>query len=119
MFILTGTNDIRDGHPPSWTVERLGEILDRLRRGTPDSVVVLQTILPRSDARDAVRAANLAIRELASERGVQVLDLYAAFDDGTGALRAAETTDGVHLAPAGYRRWVAQLEQALQALPSS
>ena len=119
VFILTGTNDIRDGHPPSWTVDRLGEILDRLRQGAPDSVVVLQTILPRSDARDAVRAANLAIRELASERGVQVLDLYAAFDDGTGALRAAETTDGVHLAPAGYRRWAALLEPTLQALPSS
>jgi lysophospholipase L1-like esterase len=119
VFILTGTNDIRDGHPPSWTVDRLGAIIDRLRRGAPDSQIVLQTILPRSDARDAVRESNLAIRELASERDVQVLDLYAAFDDGTGALRAAETTDGVHLAPAGYRRWAAQLEQALQALPSS
>ena len=86
--------------------------------GHPESQIVLQTILPRTDARDAVRESNLAIRELAAERDVQVLDLHAAFDDGTGALRAAETTDGVHLAPAGYRRWAAQLEQALQALPS-
>ena len=80
---------------------------------------MLQTILPRSDAREAVRESNRAIRELAAERDLQVLDLYAAFDDGTGALRPRETTDGIHLAAAGYQRWAAQLEQALQALPSS
>ena len=49
VFVLTGTNDIRDKHPPSWTVDRLGQILDRLSRGAPDSIVVLQTILPRAD----------------------------------------------------------------------
>lgn len=119
VFILTGTNDIRDGHPPSWTVDRLGAILDRLHRGAPETQIVVQTILPRSDARDAVRETNRAIRELASERGVQVLDLYAAFDDGTGALRVAETTDGVHLAAAGYERWAALLDEELQQLTPS
>jgi lysophospholipase L1-like esterase len=97
----------------------LGAIIDRLRRSAPDSQIVLQTILPRSDARDAVRASNVAILELASERDLQVLDLYAAFDDGTGALRTRETTDGIHLAAAGYQRWAAELEHALQELPAS
>jgi lysophospholipase L1-like esterase len=117
VFILTGTNDIRDGHPPSWTVDRLGELIDRLRRRSPDTVVVVQTILPRSDARQAVRDANSAIRQLASERELELLDLYAVFDDGTGALRARETTDGVHLAAAGYQRWAAELDAVLRALP--
>jgi lysophospholipase L1-like esterase len=117
VFILTGTNDIRDGHPPSWTVDRLAEIIDAVRRGAPDSQIILQTILPRSDARDAVRESNLAILELASERDLQVLDLYAAFDDGTGALRVNETRDGLHLAPAGYRRWAAELDEVLRTLP--
>ena len=119
VFILTGTNDIRDGHPPSWTVDRLGEIIDVLRRGAPESQIVLQTILPRSDAREAVRESNRSIRALASELDLQVLDLYPAFDDGSGALRARDTRDGLHLAPAGYQRWAVLLEQALQALPST
>jgi lysophospholipase L1-like esterase len=116
VFILTGTNDIRDGHPPSWTVDRLGELVDGLQRGAPDTVLVLQTILPRSDARREVREANRAIRRLASERGLELLDLHAAFDDGTGALRADETTDGVHLAAAGYERWAAELDGVLRRL---
>ncbi|MDP9464296.1 MAG: GDSL-type esterase/lipase family protein, partial [Actinomycetota bacterium] len=74
VFVLTGTNDIRDGHPPSWTVDRLGELIERLRHDSPDTVVVLQTILPRADARDAVSETNSAIRRLASERGLEILD---------------------------------------------
>jgi lysophospholipase L1-like esterase len=119
VFILTGTNDIRDAHPPSWTVDRLSELIDRLRRGAPDTVVVLQTILPRSDAPRAVSETNTAIRRLASERGLDLLDLYAAFDDGTGALRSHETTDGIHLAAAGYERWAAELDEALRTLAPS
>jgi lysophospholipase L1-like esterase len=119
VFILTGTNDIRDGHPPSWTVDRLGKIIDRIRHGAPGAVVVLQTILPRADARQAARDTNTAIRRLASERGLELLDLYVAFDDGAGALRTGETTDGLHLAPAGYQRWASVLDKALRTLAPS
>jgi hypothetical protein len=116
VVILTGTNDIRDELPASWTVDRLGELIVRLRGGAPDTVVVLQTVLPRADARGPVRAVNEAIRRLASERGVELLDLYGAFDDGTGALRAAETTDGIHLTAAGYERWAVALDEMLRSL---
>jgi lysophospholipase L1-like esterase len=116
VFVLTGTNDIRDGHPPSWTVDRLGELIDRFRRDAPDTVVVLQTILPRADARRAVSDTNAAIRRLAAERGLEILDLHSAFDDGTGALRLHETTDGIHLAPPGYERWAAELDDVLRTM---
>ncbi len=116
IFILTGTNDIRDGRPASSTVEGLSAIIDVVRRDAPDTVIVLQTILPRADARSAVREANLAIRRLASERELELLDLYPAFDDGTGALRAPETTDGIHLAAAGYARWAAEIDAALRTM---
>ena len=66
-----------------------------------------------------MREANLAIRRLASERGLELLDLHVAFDDGTGALRADETTDGVHLAAAGYERWAAELDEVLRRLSPS
>jgi hypothetical protein len=116
VFVLAGTNDIRDELPASWTVDRLGELIDRLRRGAPDTVVVLQTVLPRADARDAVGAVNEGIRRLASAQGVELLDLYGAFDDGTGALRGAETTDGIHLTAAGYARWASVLDEMFRSL---
>ncbi len=110
VLVMIGTNDIRDGRPPSWTVEHLDRMLDRFACESPDSTVVLQTVLPRSDAVAEVRALNQAIVELASSRSTPLLDVHPHFDDGTGGLRDGETTDGVHLTEAGYVRWAAILD---------
>jgi lysophospholipase L1-like esterase len=115
VIVLTGTNDIRDGHPPSWTREHLDQLLDRLHHGSAATIVV-QTILPRADARAAVQEANSEIRDLASRRGIRLLDLYEPFDDGTGALRARDTYDGLHLTVDGYERWASELQPVLREL---
>lgn len=115
VVVLTGTNDIRDGHPPSWTRTHLERLIDALARGS-DATVVIQTILPRADAPAAVRQANGEIRDLASVRGLRLLDLYEPFDDGTGGLRARETYDGLHLTVDGYERWADELEPVLRDL---
>lgn len=116
VFVLTGTNDIHDGRPPAWTVRHLMDLLDQFESNTPGTEVVVQTILPRSDAPDAVKQANDAIRRLVAERGVRLLDLHPEFDDGAGELRDIETTDGVHLSPVGYRRWADALAPLLDSL---
>jgi len=105
VYVLTGTNDIRDGHPPSWTIRHLAEILDEFAASAPRTDVVLQTILPRADRNADVDIANVAIVGLAEQRGLAVLDLHAVFDNGRGALRAEETRDGLHLNDAGNERW--------------
>ena len=113
VLILAGTNDIRDGHGPEWTIAGLGRIVDALVSASPDTTVVLQTILPRGDAPAEVAAANAALTELARDRGLTLVDLHPHFDDGTGALRPEETTDGLHLADPGYRRWASLIESFL------
>ncbi len=115
VVVLTGTNDIRDGHPPSWTRAHLEQLIDRLERGSKATIVV-QTILPRADARTAVRQTNAEIRDLAALRGLRLLDLYEPFDDGTGALRGRETYDGLHLTVDGYERWASELRPVLRDL---
>lgn len=116
VFVLTGTNDIRDRLAPAVTVEHLSTILDRFADASPETTVVVQTVLPRSDAAPQVVETNAAIRALVADRGGRLLDLYPAFDDGSGALRVDETTDGVHLAEAGYRRWRGLLAETLTAI---
>lgn len=119
VFILTGTNDIRDGRTPGWTTDRLERILDHFDQRAPDTSVVVQTILPRADATRQVRAANESIRRVASDRGLPLLDLHAAFDDGAGGLRPSETTDGIHLDEAGYLRWAAAVAEVLPSVAPS
>jgi lysophospholipase L1-like esterase len=116
VVILTGTNDIRDGHDAAWTGGYLTAILDAFRGTAPGTQVVLQTVLPRGDAPDAVRQANAAIAKLAADRDLLLVDLNHHFDDGRGALRATDTTDGIHLTPAGYARWAALLQSDLASL---
>ncbi len=118
VVVLTGTNDIRDGHPPSWTRAHLERLIDRLEQGSQATIVV-QTVLPRADAPTAVDEVNVEIRDLATQRGLRLLDLYDAFDDGAGALRPDETYDGLHLTVEGYERWADELEPVLETLPSS
>ena len=113
VFVLTGTNDIRDGHPPTWTADRLHELLDAIEAGSPTTTIVVQTILPRDDRPHDALATAEAVRAVAESRGLRVLDLHSPFDDGTGGLRDGETTDGVHLSEAGYMRWAELLRSVL------
>jgi lysophospholipase L1-like esterase len=113
VLIMTGTNDIRDGHPPSWTIRHLTRILDLFANESPDTKVVVQTVLPRSDAVVEVEALNQAIVELALNRRTLVLDVHPHFDDGNGGLRDDETTDEIHLTADGYARWAGVLDDFL------
>ena len=70
---------------------------------------MIQTVLPSVELGAEVIATNEAIRRFAADRGLDVLDLYPEFDDGSGALRDAETYDGVHLTALGYDRWASLL----------
>ena len=117
VFVLTGTNDIRDGLRPEVTGAGLGAIVDVFRQRSPGTRLVVQTVLPRSDAVGAVRATNDEIVAVATELDVEWLDLFAPFDDGRGGLRPAETTDGIHLSRAGYERWARILDGALGERP--
>ncbi|MEL6981782.1 MAG: GDSL-type esterase/lipase family protein [Actinomycetota bacterium] len=115
VLILAGTNDIRDDQPPDWTEANLSEILDRLEAAGPSTTVILQTLLPRDDARAEVLAANERVVALAEARGLAIIDLHPVFDDGAGGLRPAETRDGLHLTDAGYQLWRQALEPVLDA----
>jgi lysophospholipase L1-like esterase len=113
VFVLAGTNDIRDGLPAETTGEHLGQIIEAIASASPGTRIVLQTLLPRADAVAAVRDANLQIERVAAEHDVELLRLTESFDDGAGGLRVDETPDGIHLDDRGYRRWAAIIEQAL------
>ncbi len=117
LFVLTGTNDIRDGETPRWTATHLSELLDVVAATSPDTLVVLQTVLPRADGVADVRAVNEEIRGLAASRGLELLDLHSDFDDGNGSLRADETYDGIHLSEAGYERWANLLRPLIDSAP--
>lgn len=119
VFVLAGTNDIRDGRSPKWTRTHLTEILDRFESCSAATQVVMHTIPPRADAVARVAATNVAITELAASRGVPLIDLHRQLDDGAGGLRPNETTDQIHLSEPGYRLWAEEIRRVLQVIDSN
>ncbi len=112
LIVMTGTNDIRDGRDPAWTVDRLERLLTPYLGGS--TRVTVQSILPRSPGGDEAMATNQAIARLIDDHtDIDHLDLHPSFDRGDGTLRDDETTDGIHLSPAGYRRWADLLQPTL------
>ena len=123
IFLLIGINDIGKDIPPAMIVHNIGRIVDRIRQESPNTRIILQTILPVNpyvrgfpqhyDKNDKVIQANVLLRKLAAEKGLPLVDLYAAFSDQQGYLRKELTGDGLHLTPNGdgYRQWVALLRK--------
>lgn len=105
VYVLAGTNDVRDGLTGEHTTAALELIVDAFEANSPETRIVLQTVLPRAETADAITATNRAIEAFAEQRGIELIDLHAAFDDGSGGLEAADTTEGWHLSERGYRRW--------------
>ena len=119
IFLLIGTNDL-----PWFTyrndqsiLNTYSQILDRCRALSPDTIVYVQSLLPRrkSFAR-RVQCINAHLEALASRHGNPFINLYPAFADADGALQAGLTNDRLHLMAEGYARWVDILKPYIDEL---
>jgi lysophospholipase L1-like esterase len=111
VFLLIGTNDLGLGTPYDETLSNYAAILDQLREHSPETQVLVQSVLPR-EARyhDDVVALNTAIAALARARGLTTIDLFPSFVSDDGAIQEALSYDGLHLSGKGYRLWQSLLE---------
>ena len=55
---------------------------------------------------DRIQKVNAGLKKITELEPVVYIDLYSAFADESGTLPAHITFDGVHLAKAGYDKWV-------------
>ncbi len=88
VFILYGSNDAINGTGPDTTKQHLRYIISVCKA---NSCVPILATPPKM-------AFGTAIRELAKEEGVALVDLYKAFGDGTKYLNP---DDGLHLSDEG------------------
>jgi lysophospholipase L1-like esterase len=60
---------------------------------------------------------NAALAEEAAKRGLAFIDLFRDLADEDNQLRLDCTSDGLHLAPPGYKIWAERLRQFLSGGP--
>jgi hypothetical protein len=108
LFIATGINDIILEHTPIDQITYNFTLV--LRKIGPDQKAVVTLIPYVSDPAfsPAIREANIAIRSLAENRGLAVIDLNP--DIAQNGVRKPEmTTDGVHFSPQACSVWIAAI----------
>lgn len=129
VHLLCGVNDIgrNEGFfvPADEIARTLAGMLDEARAMGVSAWV--GSIMPAAripwnptvpDAPAMIAAVNAWLREHAHEHGATFIDYHAVLADGSGALRRAYTTDGLHLSPAGYKAIEPLMLSALGRAPA-
>lgn len=119
VCVMLGVNEL--GWVSSQTFrDQYEKVIDRIQTDHPDATVMIQSILPVSQAQDdkktyvnnaRIREYNALLEDLAQEKGCVYLDVASAVSDEAGCLRADLTFEGIHLNPAGCRAWLQYLKE--------
>lgn len=117
IFLLIGVNDLFYGNKPEAIEGRYREIVQKIRRESPNSELILQSILPvNSEVRSLpasnaeIQAMNVRIAQIAKDYALPYIDLYSQLTDASGNLSVKFTDDGIHLNGLGYLVWKKQIE---------
>ena len=119
IFILLGINDLGYGYSPDEFAEQYRQMTDALKERFPRVRIYLQTIAPVTAVRsveypsrsnEKIEQYNEALQAFAKEQRLRLLDPWKVFQED-GALRASESTDGLHLVQTAYPIWLQQLKK--------
>lgn len=121
VFILIGINDIARNIPVDVILRNFTKMVERIQQESPRTKIYVQSLLPTNNQftqfknhqnKEAViQTVNKGIAQLAIDKKINFIDLYAAFQDKEGRLDVRFTNDGLHLTGAGYLRWKEVLTQ--------
>ena len=122
IVLMIGTNNT--GHrseDAQDTADGIRAIIQRLRKKTPDSKILLLGIFPRGEQPDAAKrkqneAINAIIKSYADGKMIHYLDIGDKFKNEDGTLPKDIMPDSLHLKPAGYEIWAEAIEPKVKEL---
>lgn len=139
VFLLIGINDIfnsdipeRDKITPEYVSKNIIKIADEIKKGSPNTDIYIQTILPINDKiykkingsfpeHDfplplQINSINKLIKKYTNIKNYHFIDLHSSFIGPDGLIDKSYTTDGVHLNENGYKVWIRNLKNIVQEL---
>jgi lysophospholipase L1-like esterase len=107
LFLMIGTNDIDDGRPVETIVATTKEVVGTITRTSPDTVLFIQSVTPRTAAMaPRIGAVNEGLAALAAAtRNATYVELFDLLCTPDGALVPGYSTDDLHLEPPAYDIW--------------
>lgn len=123
IFIMTGINDLGHGIKVTDIASNYEKIVGYILNKSPDTQIYLQSVLPINDelynlfykkakaTNDDIIKLNKHLKDLASEFGVQYIELSSFFIDDKNQLDKQFSADGLHLNGKAYLVWKNAIEQ--------
>lgn len=115
IFLMSGANDVSHDLSADSIATAIGQLVDYIRQATPGTRLYVQSMLPINNSfgryklmagkEDTIREINRLIEPMVKAKGATWINLYPAFCDADGNLRADLTNDGLHLLAPGYLIW--------------
>jgi lysophospholipase L1-like esterase len=112
---MIGVNDLARGRSVSEIIENYHKIINKIRRDSPKTQILIQSVLPvnddfnkfkdHADKTDMIIRLNTELTAMAGKYELRYIDLYPEFTDGDNKLDKNYTNDGLHLTGAGYLHW--------------
>ncbi len=120
IFVMIGTNDLSQEAEDKLILANQQKIMHYLHQAHPDSQIIFQSILPRTDKFNyRIEPLNRQLAAIAEAENVYYLNLYPLFADAQGNIRSELSTDGLHLNSSGYLVWQSALQLYSQLLLKS
>lgn len=115
ILVMIGVNDISRGIPLSLMEDKYDRIIKRIKRESPGTKIILQTIIPINedyatadylkDKNQQIILFNQRIRDLGRTHQLIVIPVFEEFADKSNVLPEKYTFDGIHLNSLGYKKW--------------
>lgn len=112
IYVMLGINEL--GYEYSETLARYETVVDRIKEAQPGSVLALEANLHVTQEKSSraaiitnekINAINGDIKKLADRKGCLYIDVNPLFDDESGSLDDAYSTDGAHILGKYYTVW--------------
>ena len=120
VFLMIGTNDLAREKTPEEVRDKVAEILDTIKRDSPQTKVYLQSVLPTNEDLGSGSYVNANINplndllvKLTAEKKVTWVDLRPELRDDNGKLKKELTIDGLHLQGQAYYLWYSVIRKYL------
>ncbi|MED5220448.1 MAG: GDSL-type esterase/lipase family protein [Actinomycetota bacterium] len=115
VVLMIGTNDLIINVPHSQTVRNVAHILDHIDEVAPDTRIIVQSVLPRTDRyHSLVAPLNRALSRICDERELEFIDHTERFSGSDGLLDPALHDDGLHPNGEGHQVLIDALQPLLQ-----
>lgn len=114
IFLAMEQNDMHDLSVDE--IEKANNVLlDSIIRSNPQAIIYLESLTPLNECQfkrvcdnNKIKEVNEVIRKVATERGIQYIDIYRIYEQD-GHMSMALSTDGQHLKAEAYGRWAEAL----------